>query len=155
MLTVINRHTVTLLYWATALTTGAFFLAVVAGVVARYILKSPILGAVEGSRLLFVWACFLAAALTYHRQAHIAITFLTDRFSEEMQRWIHAGVHMLSWMFFMLLFVVSIRVTEALWVSELPMLGISQGWFYVPLPFVCLFMASFAFEFFLRNWEKQ
>jgi len=120
-------------------------------VLTRYVFKVPILGSVELSRLLFIWACFLAAALCYYQKSHIAITFIADRLPAKAQRVLHTFLHGLSILFFGTLFYASLEVMRALWVSDLPMLGISQGWLYVPLPLMSLIMLLYALEFLQDN----
>jgi TRAP-type C4-dicarboxylate transport system permease small subunit len=58
-----------ILHLTTAVTAMLFFLIVLASVVVRAVPAIGFNSAMELSRLLFVWSCFLAAALTYRRQA--------------------------------------------------------------------------------------
>ena len=142
----VTKYTERCFYWGTVVCTAGFSLLILAGVVSRYVLRAPLLGSVELSRLLFIWACFLAAALCYRQRAHIAISFVVERCAPIWQQRLQRIVLVLSLAFFSILLVTSLQVTTALWVARLPVLGISQGWFYVPLPLVAIGMALFAGE---------
>ncbi len=55
-------------------------------VVTRYFLNAPTIWAEEVSRLVFVWATFLAMASLLHHDKHIRVTVVTDRLSPGWQR---------------------------------------------------------------------
>ncbi|WP_020532561.1 TRAP transporter small permease [Flexithrix dorotheae] len=136
-----------LLFRITNITAILFFLIIILGIISRFIIKVPILASIELSRLLFVWSCFFAAALTYQRKAHIAITIFTDRLSNRVQHILGCFTYSIILLFVIILLFYSSEVVYLLWHSDLPMLGISQGWFYVPLPIVSVLMLSFTLEF--------
>jgi TRAP-type transport system small permease protein len=142
----INKRSETVLYWSTALATTGFIVFVLVGVITRYLTKTPILSSVELSRLFFVWACFLAATLAYRRRAHIAITFITDKLPAKVDHWIGIVVLGLTIIFFSAVTWESIRVVALLWHTHLPVSGISQSWFYVPVPVASLVIILFSLE---------
>ncbi len=143
----LNRLLDDLLYAGTALSSLAFFIIIIIAVASRYILKTPILASIELSRLFFVWACFLAAAIGYRRRAHVAITFIYEKFPDALQRLTRALVHVIVLLFSGLIFYHSLTVNTLFWNTELPMLQISQSWFYVPIPIVFFCIICFALEF--------
>jgi TRAP-type C4-dicarboxylate transport system permease small subunit len=143
----INRICDVMLYCATALFSMLFFIVVLISVLSRYILQSPILASIELSRLFFVWSCFLAAAITYRDKAHIGFTLLFDKSPPRIRTILSLFIHTSILVFAALVFYHSIVVNCLLWRTDLPMLAISQSWFYVPLPLVCLFIISFTLEF--------
>ncbi len=55
-------------------------------VVARYFFNAPTIWAEELSRLIFVWATFIAAASLLHHDKHIRVTVITDRLGPGGQR---------------------------------------------------------------------
>ncbi len=136
-----------LVFAATAISSIAFFIIIIVAVASRYIFKMPILASIELSRLLFVWSCFLAAAMAYRRRAHVAITFIFDLFPARLQKWMTMLLHLLILSFLVLVFYQSILVTSLLWPSRLPMLQITQSWFYLPVPVVSLIMMLYTLEF--------
>ncbi len=146
MLKKINRWSIDFLFWSTAATTALFFMVILLGVVARFVIKAPILGSVELSRLFFVWACFLAAALCYQRNAHVAITFILDRFTAKWQRSIGLVTYGITIAFFAVIGFHAVQLVFMLRTTKLPVLEISQSWFYVPVPLISVLIILFAWE---------
>jgi len=142
----VNRYTSTFLFWSTAVTAGGFFTVIIIGVIMRYVVKEPFLGSHEVSRLLFIWATFLSASLAYRRMSHIAISFFVDQLPEIPEKIISAIVYLLTLLFFLILGYHSLSVIRDLWPTSLPVLGISQGWLYIPLPVMAVIVALFCIE---------
>jgi TRAP-type C4-dicarboxylate transport system permease small subunit len=142
----VNRYTSTFLFWSTAITAGGFFMVIIIGVMMRYVVKEPFLGSHEVSRLLFIWATFLSASLAYRRMSHIAISFFVDKLPEIPEKIISAVVYLLTLLFFLVLGYHSLSVIRDLWPTSLPVLGISQGWLYIPLPVMAVIIALFCTE---------
>lgn len=140
-----------LLYIGTAISSLSFFVIVVIAVASRYIFKAPILASIEMSRVLFVWSCFLAAALTYRRGAHVSITYIFDKFPKRLQRGVALLLHLLILAFMAIVLYQSLIVTGLLWPSRLPMLQISQSWFYIPVPIIAVIMISYTLEFLIHD----
>jgi len=146
----LNRFFDRILYASTAVFSIAFFIIVIIAVSSRYIIKAPILASIELSRLFFVWSCFLAAAITYRRKAHVAITFVFNKFPPQLQKAVQLFNYSIILIFSGIVFYYSIFVTQLLWRSELPMLEISQSWFYVPVPLVFICILSYTIEFIIN-----
>jgi TRAP-type C4-dicarboxylate transport system permease small subunit len=138
-----------------AATSIFFFSVVLISVFARYVIKAPVLASIELSRITFVWSCMLAAALTYRQGAHIAISFLFERSPRTLQKWLNRLTHVLVLAFSILVLWQSTLVVWLLWPTDLPMLEISQSWFYIPLPFVCLIICLFTVEFLLDDRQDR
>lgn len=143
----LNRFFDRILYGSTAVFSIAFFIIVIIAVSSRYIIKAPILASIELSRLFFVWSCFLAAAITYRRKAHVAITFGFNKFPPKLQKAVQFLNYCIILIFSGIVLYYSILVNKLLWTSELPMLEISQSWFYVPVPLVFICIISYTIEF--------
>jgi len=136
-----------LLYLGTTVSAMAFFAVVIVATGARCVATWPFHSSVELSRLFFVWSCFLAAALAYRRRAHIGFTLLLDRVPARWRRRTTGFNCLLILGFLAVVFAQSIRTCRLLWPTVLPILGISQAWFYVPVPILCLCMLSYTAEF--------
>lgn len=143
-----------ILFISTAMSSLAFFVIIIISVASRYIFKMPILASIELSRLLFVWSCFLAAALAYRRRAHVAITFIFDTFSPTLQKVITLILHILIILFMGIVLYQSVLVTFLLWPSKLPMLQISQSWFYMPVPIIAFILLCYTIEFLWDDFIK-
>ncbi len=143
----LNRFFDRILYGSTAVFSIAFFIIVIIAISSRYIIKAPVLASIELSRLFFVWSCFLAAAITYRRKAHVAITYVFNKFPPKLQKAVQFLNYCIILIFSGIVLYYSILVNKLLWTSELPMLEISQSWFYVPVPLVFICIISYTIEF--------
>jgi TRAP-type C4-dicarboxylate transport system permease small subunit len=148
----INRLFDRLLYIGTAASAMAFFAVVIVAIAARCIATWPFHSSIELSRLLFVWSCFLAAALAYRKRAHVGFTLLFERLPARWQRQIAGLNYLLILAFAVVVFVQSILTCWLLWPTVLPILGISQAWFYVPVPMLCLCVFSYTVESLVELW---
>ncbi len=144
-----------LLFGSTAVSSILFFLVVLLSIVSRFLLKKPILASIELSRLFFIWSCFLAAAITYHRKAHIGFTLFYDKVSPGLQKYMSFIIYSFIIVFCSAVFVHSLSIIILLWHTRFPMLGISQSWLYLPVPVVCFFMIVFTIEFWLETNTKE
>ncbi|HNS21583.1 MAG TPA: TRAP transporter small permease [Sedimentisphaerales bacterium] len=144
-----------LLYVGTAASAMAFFAVVMVAMAARSVGMRPIHSSVELSRLFFVWSCFLGAALAYRRRAHIGFTLLFDKVPASWQRRLAGINYLLVLAFAGIVLVQSIRVCRLLWPTVLPILGISQAWFYVPVPILCLCLLSYTAESLVEPWARS
>jgi TRAP-type C4-dicarboxylate transport system permease small subunit len=143
----LNRIFDVLLFRATAVSAMLFFAVVMASIVARLIPGAHFHSAVELSRLFFVWSCFLAAVLGYRLRAHVGFTLLFDRTSPRLQKTFTLLTHTLIFAFLAVVLYKSILTCRLLWPTVLPILGISQAWFYIPVPVCCMVMLCYAAEF--------
>ncbi|MFD2200385.1 TRAP transporter small permease [Shivajiella indica] len=114
-----------------------FFVMVLLGILARYILKTPILFSTEVSRIFFVWACFFGSALALEQKSHITITFLTD-WLKISQKHIQLFANLAIMVFLAAILYSSVQVIYRLWNTFLPITGWTQSIFYFPLPFISL-----------------
>ena len=154
MIKKLNQYVYRILYWSTAISAITFFLMVCINVFTRYVLKTPIIASIELSRIFFVWSCFLAAGITYYKKGHIVISFVFDKFSERGKKILALSLHLLSLVFFTLITYWSVEVVYLIWNTEFPILGITQSWLYLPVPFISLIMFLFSLEFLVESFFK-
>ncbi len=64
----------------------AIFVVVLVQVFFRYVLGRPLMWTEEAARYLYVWTCYLGAAVAFRRGAHIRIGVLVDRLSPPARR---------------------------------------------------------------------
>jgi len=149
MLKKTNYYLSLALYWSVVVSCALFVCVVLLGVLTRYVFKTPILGSVEFSRLFFLWSCFLAASLAYYQKAHISISFFSDLLPTSWLKATNIFGYGAQLLFFFVILIKSIEVVQVLWYTDLPMLNITQGWLYLPVPVAMFFMSLFCLEFFL------
>jgi TRAP-type C4-dicarboxylate transport system permease small subunit len=124
--------------WATEIAlvpiVAFFTLLLVVGVFSRYAFQLPIVTSIEMTRIAFVWACFLAAAVGLKRGLHVRVV----AFVSLAPAWFHGVIPLLvhgSFLIFALLMVWhGWSLTARMFVTTFPTLGISQGWLYMALP---------------------
>lgn len=155
MLVNINKYLFKGLYWLTASFSFLFFIMVCLNVFTRYVLKIPILASIELSRIFFVWACFLAAGITFYKGEHIVISFITDLIPSSARKLISLVTHSLMILFLTGISYWSMEVVIKIWNTEFPILGISQSWLYVPLVLTSLIMLSFNFEMIMNIFNTS
>lgn len=117
--------------WATVLLTAGFSCLIFTSVLSRYFFDFTILFSQEVSKLLFIWACFFAATITYKRNAHIRFEFIDRFLSPSVLKLSDLTIHTLSFIFFLVIFFKSISYVSQIWETYFPLIGISQGWLYV------------------------
>jgi TRAP-type C4-dicarboxylate transport system permease small subunit len=142
----VNRYIELGLFWLVASSTAGFFLLILAGISSRYLLHEPLLSSVELARLLLLWACFLAAALAFRKKGHIGFLFLFDRLPPSIRLPVHSLTLFSVTLFSIFLAYESLSVTLQLWQTRLPMMDISQGWLFLPVPCTSLSVFCFSIE---------
>lgn len=114
---------------------GVFFVAVVfANVLARYVFSSPILGSVEYSRIAFVWATFLGAAMAMRRRSHIRFEFLADLLPKKARLALEVLLTIFIVAFLVFVVYQGYRLTGRVQRTYFPASGLSQLYLYLPLP---------------------
>jgi len=103
-------------------------------VLMRYVFRAPLITSVELARLGFVWSCFLGAALGVKRGSHIRFVFFLERCGPRGASLLRLGVSLLGTAFFGLLVLKGIEMTQRVYETFFPALGVSQLWLYLPLP---------------------
>ena len=126
----------TVVEWLVILLTGALVLIVSANVFMRYVLEVGLLWAEEVSRLTFVWLVFLGAFTALRRRAHLALTFVYDRFSSRLQVIVkYAGALLVLLFLGVLVWHGMALVLQTLRFGRVtPILGISAAWGYLSVP---------------------
>jgi TRAP-type C4-dicarboxylate transport system permease small subunit len=71
----------------------------------RYVLDAPLTWTEELARYLYVWACYLGAAVALRRRSHIAITLVADRLPPGPARATLLGTQALGLLFLLTLVI--------------------------------------------------
>jgi TRAP-type C4-dicarboxylate transport system permease small subunit len=118
----------------------SYIFLIFTGVVSRFILKIPIMGAVIYSRVGFVWTCLLGATLAYKRMKHIRFTFFVNLLPVRLGKMEEIGIHLLSLGFFVWVLIHAINTTWRVWPSKISGTDISNGVMYGALPLALILM---------------
>jgi len=141
----------TVIYWCTVILTAGFSCLIFTSVLSRYFLDFSILYSQEVSKLLFIWACFFAATITYKKKAHIRFEFIDRFLNPSLMRWSDLSIHFLSLVFFLVIFFKSISYVTQIWETYFPLIGISQGWLYVSVIVSTFILSIHAISFILED----
>ncbi|MBR0550892.1 TRAP transporter small permease [Sphingomonadaceae bacterium LXI357] len=117
----------------------------------RYILHASPSWAEEASLLLMIWYVFFAAAAGVHEQFHIRITALENAVSPAIRRPMRWFVHGCVALAGLSLAIWGSELVRLTWDHEIPTLGLSRGFAYLPLPLSGVLMILFSIEHLLRG----
>lgn len=101
--------------WLGAILLLAIFVVILAQVVFRYALGRPLVWTEEVARYLYIWTCYLGAALAFRRGMHVRIGALVDRLPPAARRWVHR-LGLLGTAAF--LGVLAVQGTKLAWLSH-------------------------------------
>jgi TRAP-type C4-dicarboxylate transport system permease small subunit len=132
----------------------ALILTVGFQVFARNILKLPFVWTMDLAQLLFAWLIFVGAAVAFRRGGHYAI----DIFPETWTRW-SAVLNGFGVAASLCVIYVLVRygwtLVEVRQTSEVQTLGITEAWFFLPIPVCGGLMLLFLVENLVRAWKGQ
>jgi TRAP-type C4-dicarboxylate transport system permease small subunit len=131
---------------------------VIWGVGSRYLFNHQASWSEELARLLMVWLVLLGAALVCREDRHLGLDVLVRTWPDEVQRLCRIFVSLL-----IIAFACGIMAWGGLQLVEqrfasgqkLPALGISRGWFYLPLPVSGMLMTLFMTETIWANLMRS
>jgi len=104
---------------------------VIIQVVFRYAFSSAIDWSEEVARLAFVWAMFLAIPHGIRHGVHVGIDALVVRFSEAAQETLFRLSAVLGAILMMVIFRVSVGVTQYTWPEMMPTLPVTNAVYYI------------------------
>ena len=104
------------------------------GVFSRYVVGRTMPWYDEVARYLFIWMCFLAAAVAVRRRAHFGINILVARLTAGGQRAAHLFCWILVMAYAVFITAQGIRVMEGVSVQESPALGLTLSWVFLAVP---------------------
>ncbi len=113
---------------------GSYIVLTFVGVIARFVLKTPIMEAVIYSRLGFVWTCLLGAALAYKRMRHIRFTAIVSLLPKRIGSGERLCINLLSLGFMLWILYYAVSVTKRVWPSRISGTDLSNGIMYIALP---------------------
>jgi TRAP-type C4-dicarboxylate transport system permease small subunit len=122
----------------------AMFACVLAQVVFRYFLGSPLTWSDELARYLFVWCAFLGWVIAARRRSHLAVTIGRDRMSPRAQAVLKLVGALAALAFAAVLVIHGARIAERNWDVETTALAFSIGAVYAIVPLAALAVGLYA-----------
>ena len=114
-------------------------------VLARNVLEQPLIWTLDVAQLLFSWCIFLGAAVAFRRGGHYALDLWPRRWGG-----FRLAVAVLAWLASAVVILVLLRygivLTEMANRRQSASMGISELWFFLPIPLGAGAMALFLVE---------
>ncbi|MBW4331610.1 TRAP transporter small permease [Stakelama sp. CBK3Z-3] len=117
----------------------------------RYVLRASPSWAEEASLLLMIWYVFFAAAAGVREQFHIRITALENVVAPEIRRAMRFFIHACVALAGLSLAIWGSELVALTWGHEIPTLGLSRGFAYLPLPLSGVLIILFSIEHLMRG----
>ena len=130
--------------------TGVALVALVAMmgwlVFGRYVLNDTPTWVERGATLAILSIALPVAAVGVRERSHLSVLGFREALPAQAQRWIAVGCDTLVGLFGLAMAIHSRELVEMVWNFRIPLLGISQGWTYVPLTVCGVLIALFSIE---------
>jgi TRAP-type C4-dicarboxylate transport system permease small subunit len=131
------------------------FVLNVGQIASRSILGMSSVSIPDISRFLFIWLVFLGTAAIYLRKGHLAITFLTERFSPRLRRGVRLATQLAMTGFLLILVRGSWRIMVIR--MDIPYTGwdVAMGWAYLAVPVSAAVMLVFTAVDFVNTMRGE
>jgi TRAP-type C4-dicarboxylate transport system permease small subunit len=113
---------------------------VVASVIFRYVLLSPLAWSEEVGRYLMIWVGFLAASIAIQQGMHVGIDFLVGWVPSGVAAWLRRVARTLTGVFLLIVTVYGFMLVVSLWDQWSPVLQFRMTWPYLAIPVGSLLM---------------
>jgi TRAP-type C4-dicarboxylate transport system permease small subunit len=112
----------------------------------RYVLNDTPTWVERAATLAILCIALPVAAVGVRERFHLSVLGFRETLPMAAQRWIAVGCDALVGLFGLAMLVYSQELVEMVWNFRIPLLGISQGWTYVPLQVCGALITLFAVE---------
>ncbi len=99
----------------------------------RYVLNDTPTWVERAATLSILCIALPVAAVGVRERFHLSVLGFREALPMQAQRWIAVGCDALVGLFGLAMMVYSRELVDMVWTFKIPLLGISQGWTYVPL----------------------
>lgn len=112
----------------------------------RYVLNDTPTWVERGATLAILCIALPVAAVGVRERFHLSVLGFRESLPMGVQRWIAVGCDTLVGLFGLAMMVHSKELVDMVWNFRIPLIGISQGWTYVPLMVCGGLITLFAIE---------
>lgn len=130
--------------WALAALFAALICVVALQVLARNVFEMPMIWTLDLAQLLFSWCIFVGAAVAWRRGAHYEVNLWPGSGPAAAVPRVASVIAAAA--VIAVLLVHGVRMTRIATVRESQSLGISELWFFLPIPLGAALMALFLVE---------
>ncbi len=144
-------------------TLGALCLIVLVVVISisvllRYVFNRPLEWTEELISFVFVWLSFLGAAVVAAKRRHVAVDFITDRFTPAMKFWIQFVINILIMVLLAVMAISTIYILPTMRHVTVT-LEIPRYWYNIPILIASVYMMLVYIEdtivLFRPDWKNE
>ena len=112
---------------------------IVYSVIMRFIFNNPVTWQYELTLVGLCWAIFIGMPMTFHKQEHLRLTFVSDKLSPKVWRTYMNLIDLLLIAFLITGIVCSISIVQTTWKTMYKTIAIRKGVYYLAFPIGCAF----------------
>ena len=112
---------------------------IVCSVIMRFIFNNPVTWQYELTLVGLCWAIFMGMPMTFHKQEHLRLTFVSDKLSPKVWRTYMNVIDILLIAFLITGIVCSISIVQTTWKTMYKTIAIRKGVYYLAFPIGCAF----------------
>lgn len=124
-------------------------------VVMRFIFNSPVQWQYELTLVGLCWATFIGMPMTFHKQEHLRLTFVTDKLKPDAWRIYMDVIDVLLIVFLILGIRHSISVIQTSWAQFYQTIPVRRGIYYLSFPIGCAFSIVHLVDIILNRKSDQ
>jgi TRAP-type C4-dicarboxylate transport system permease small subunit len=113
---------------------GSMVAVVTSGVIARYVMRNPMVWTEEIARALMIWTAFLGISIAVRQRSHLGVTLLAERMPILLQRLVKLFTDGLIMWFLIVLTVYGFKMVETGKAQIETATGISMSYFFICVP---------------------
>ena len=113
---------------------GSMVAVVTSGVIARYVMRNPMVWTEEIARTLMIWTAFLGISIAVRQRSHLGVTLLVVRMPTSLQRLVKLFTDGLTMWFLYVLTAYGFRMVETGKAQIETATGISMSYFFICVP---------------------
>jgi TRAP-type C4-dicarboxylate transport system permease small subunit len=113
---------------------GSMVAVVTSGVIARYVVRNPMVWTEEIARALMIWTAFLGISIAVRQRSHLGVTLLAVRMPISLQRLVKLFTDGLIMWFLFVLTVYGFQMVETGKAQIETATGISMSYFFICVP---------------------
>ncbi|MCX7780736.1 MAG: TRAP transporter small permease [Negativicutes bacterium] len=144
----------TVVTWVCTVLFAIMVFATGAQIVARYVVGASLEWSEELARYMFIWSVLLGSSMCVKRRGHVGVELVVMKLPARLQGYAMIFADCLSAVFFVILIVYGIEVTEITADQHSPAMEFPMGLAYVSIPVSGLLMLSYTIENVLSDCRK-
>lgn len=114
-------------------------LIIVYSVIMRFIFNNPVTWQYELTLVGLCWAIFIGMPMTFHKQEHLRLTFVSDKLSPKTWRIYMDVIDLVLIAFLITGFICSLSIIQTTWKTFYKTIAIRKGVYYLCFPIGCGF----------------